>query len=100
MGKARRKKKERRENPQIAEEQAQTQAADASKRKALLWGTPFLGAVISGIGYGVLNSDSLIGVGMLVGIGGWIVVYLSELGQTITPKDSSSSAAIEFGRTK
>ena len=100
MGKARRMKKERRENPQLAIEEQEAKAVDNRKRRALLWGTPLFGATISGIGYLSVGSDALLGVGLLVGIGGWIVVYLSELGQTIPKKDSSASAAIEFGRTK
>jgi hypothetical protein len=93
-------KKERRENPQLAIEEEKAKAVDNRKRRALLWGTPLFGLVISGVGYASFDSDAMLGVGLLVGIGGWIVVYLSELGQTIPKKDSSASAAIEFGRSK
>ena len=100
MGKAKRAKKERR----LAKEQGidiQSEAKESTaKRKGLLYGLPALGLIGAAIAKYVVGSDPMLGISLTVGAGGWIVVYLSEIGKEIPPKDSSASAAIEFGRTR
>lgn len=100
MGKARRMKKERRENPEKFQAEAEELKKDSNLRRAMLWGIPAGGIIAAGASHFLLGEDALTGIALLVGAGGWIVVYLSELGKAIPPKDSGASAAIEFGRSR
>ena len=100
MGKARRMKKERRENPEKFQEKAEEMRRESGLRKAMLWGIPLGGIVAAAGSHYLLEADAITGIALLVGAGGWIVVYLSELGKAIPPKDSGASAAIEFGRSR
>lgn len=99
MGKVRRMKKDRRENPEKYAKAAAELENAKSSRKAFLYGIPLISGIAAGVSF-YLDSEFGIGVFSLVGIGGWLVTYLSELGGSIPKKDSSASAAIEFGRSK
>ena len=100
MGKAKRAKKERRLAKEKGIDVQAGQKESTAKRKGLLYGIPALGVLGAAVAKFVLESDPILGLSLTIGAGGWIVVYLSEIGKEIPPKDSSASAAIEFGRTR
>ena len=102
MGRASKLKKERKAQGKAGKSGSGTTASKQSgaKRKALLWGLPLAGLGAAAVAYFVADHKAAAGISLFIGIGGWMVVYLSALGESIPQKDASASAAIEFGRTR
>jgi len=103
MGKASRRKQDRKDTPdgeKAVDPAVQALTRRNQRRRLVLLLTPFLTLGAAGASWFLLESEGLTGVTALLGAGTFIITLLNKLNDEIRPSDGSRAASIDFGNSR